>query len=213
MNFTLKIIESEAEISKKINQAILKELSKKVSKSFNKLRQYILSSVISSIRNQPEYASILSGSLKGEFGIPNPSQRLNAILEKIESSLFTDYKKPFIKGNGISGGFSIGIIKSDFSDILSMSEAVIISEKNTSLEWLKWLLLEGDKTIITGYEFQLSSPNRSRSGKGIMSPSFSGVWKVPGAFSGTMENNWLTRAVESVSKDIESYFIDLLQKT
>lgn len=212
MRFEVKILESDSQIEKTINKAILQQLNKKLPKIFKSLQSFIKTEVIGAIKSQKEYNSIVSGELRAEFGLPDGDKRVSRILETIESSLFVEYKKPSINGNKIKGGFSIGMIRNDFRDILSLDEAVLITEKNTPLEWLKWLLLEGDKTIISGYEFSIGNSARSRTGGGIMSQSFSGTWRVPPSYAGQIDNNWITRAVDGVSKTIENRFIQLIKK-
>ena len=212
MRFEVKILEPDSQIEKTINRAILQQLNKKLPKIFKSLQSFIKIEVIAAIKSQKEYNSIISGELRAEFGLPDGNKRVARILETIESSLFVEYNKPSINGNKIKGGFSIGMIRNDFRDILSLNEAVLITENNTPLEWLKWLLLEGDKTIISGYEFSIGNSARSRTGGGIMSQSFSGTWRVPPAYSGQIDNNWITRAVDGVSKTIENRFIQLIKK-
>lgn len=210
-NFSLDLVQSNRDIAKKINQAILQELKPRLSEVFKQSREYIRPTVISAIQSQPEYISLMSGSLKFQFGLPDSVSRIKAILETIDKSLFVEYYNPKITGQSISGGFFIGMVNSDFSDILSLSEATFITEKGTPLEWLKWLLLEGDKTIISGYEFNIGNFKNSRTGGGIMSSSVSGSWRVPPEFAGSAENNWITRAVDSVSDQIENQFHLLMQ--
>lgn len=212
LRFSIDIIESDQQISKEINKAILQELNGRLPSVFKKTQDYIRQTIIESIKSQPEYISLLSGSLKYEFGLPDSSARVGAILDTIEKSLYVEYQQPKISGSKIVGGFFIGMVNSGFSDILSLKESIFITEKGAPLEWLKWLLLEGDKTIIIGYDFNIGNYKNSRTGGGIMSPSFNGSWRVPPEFAGTIENNWIVRAVESVQDQIESQVFSLLQK-
>lgn len=211
-NVSINLLQSDNEISNKINTAILQELNSRLPTVFKEASEYIRQTVITAIRSQPEYGSLIGGALKYEFGLPDSLSRLQTIVATIEQSLFVEYDKPKISGNNIIGGFFIGMVNSDFSDILSLKEATFITEKGTPLEWLKWLLVEGDKTIIIGYEFNIGNKLNSRTGGGIMSPSFSGSWRVPPEFAGTLENNWITRAVESVQDSIENHLLNLMQK-
>lgn len=212
LRFSVDLIQSDQQISQEINKAILQELNSRLPSVFKKAQDYIRQTVIGSIRSQPEYISLLSGSLKYEFGLPDSSSRVGAILDTIEKSLYVEYQQPKIRGSNIVGGFFIGMINSGFADILALKESTFITEKGAALEWLKWLLLEGDKTIIIGYDFNIGNYKNSRTGGGIMSPSFSGSWRVPPEFAGTIENNWIVRAVESVQDQIESHTLSLLQK-
>ena len=42
----------------------------------------------------------------------------------------------------------------------------------------------------------------SRTGQAIMIPTKSGSWRVPASYIGTIENNWITRALSSIEDDI-----------
>lgn len=209
--FSIELLESDNEIQEIINRELIKELNKRLPGVFKQATQYIRQTILGSIKNQPEYVSLLSGSLKYEFGLPDISSRLNSILDTIDKSLYVEYKSAKTNGSNISGGFFIGMVNSDFGDILSLSEATFLTEKGVPLEWLKWLLIEGDKIIVIGYTFNIGNFKNSRTGGGIMSPSFSGSWRVPPEFAGTLENNWITRAVEQVGDQIENYLANLLE--
>lgn len=213
ISISLNLVENQNEIAKGLNKALLSEINSRLPRVFRKSEKYIKSTVMSAIRNQPEYGALVSGELKDEFGLTNARGKVDAILLTLEDSLYARYKKPFIKGNFINGGFTISMINAGFSDILSMPEAIQMTEKGVPLEWLKWLLLQGDTTIISGYEFKIGGKNsKSRTGGGIMSASVSGSWRVPPDYSGTMSDNWLTRAINSVSDDIEANLKALMQK-
>lgn len=210
--FSFDLLESDKQIADIILKELVQELNSRLTPLYKEATSYIRQTVLDSIKAQPEYISLLSGSLKYEFGLPDSSSRLNAILNTIDQSLFVEYKEPRINGQNINGGFFIGMVNSDFSDILSLGAATLVTEKGSPLEWLKWLLLEGDKMIIGGYDFKIGNFKNSRTGGGIMSPSFSGSWRVPPEFAGTMENNWIIRAIVAIESNIDNYLVSLLQK-
>ena len=60
------------------------------------------------------------------------------------------------------------------------------------LHWLQWLLERGDEIIVAGYEFGGNS-GRGRSGLGYMTTG--GSFRVPPQFSGTKDNNFISRAL------------------
>lgn len=210
--FTLTLLESDAQIANTINKLLADELKKILQKVGNEASTYIKNTIISSIKNQPEYASLLNGKLKYEFGLPDADSRVSSILQNIEKSLNISYQQPSYSVNGVSGGFVINMIPSDFNDILSLPASVFTTEKGTSLQWLKWLLLEGDNSIVFGYKFILGQNPFSRTGQGIMRTETSGVWRVPPEFAGSQDNNWITRAISATEDDINNYLINALKK-
>jgi hypothetical protein len=197
------ITETNSEIYNKVLKALKPELNKYLEKAFNKAKTRIAEAVINAIKNAPEYQSLLSGDLKYEFGLPDGDARVNYILgfwEKIN----VEYKKVYITGDKISGGFTLSMIDSDFSDVIGSAAAVFTTEKGTDLNWLEWLLLFGNKTIIRDYVVEFGPNPRSRTGKAVMKGVQSGKWSVPNEFSGTKNNNWITRAIESADSEINS---------
>ena len=76
--------------------------------------------------------------------------------------------------------------------------------KGTDLNWLEWLLLFGNKTIIRDYVVEFGDNPRSRTGRAVMKGVKSGKWGVPPEFAGTKNNNWITRAIESADSEINS---------
>jgi len=72
-----------------------------------------------------------------------------------------------------------------------------------TLEWLRWLLLEGGKVIVSDYEYrQGSKRGGSRTGLGIMIKRRGG-WKVPAAIAGIESDNFVTRALSEIQDNID----------
>lgn len=206
INGNITILESESEISKRILKALLPDVEKYFRKVFNKCENRIVDIVSQAITNHRTYRSLLSGQLKGEFGLDNAGSRLSEIL-KFWENLTVNYNKPKIVKNQIISSFSLSMIKADYSDVLAASGAVVGTEKGQKLDWLQWLLLFGDKTIIKNYDVKLGPHPNSRSGNGIMVPG--GRWSVPSGYAGTAKKNWITEAIDSAENDIT----DLLESS
>tara|TARA_B100002019_G_scaffold65741_1_gene56455 strand:- start:8727 stop:9365 length:639 start_codon:yes stop_codon:yes gene_type:complete len=201
INGSISILESEAEISKRILKALLPQVDKHFKKAFLRCENQINDIVMNAIVSNRTYSSLVSGQLKTEFGLDNASGRLSEILT-FWRKITVDYKKPKIVQDQIKASFSLSMIKSDYSDVLKTSGATVNTEKGSKLEWLEWLLLFGDKTIVKEYEIKLGPNPKSRSGGGIMINSKNGRWSVPPAFAGTAKKNWITEAIDSVEDDI-----------
>ena len=62
-----------------------------------------------------------------------------------------------------------------------------------------------DRVIITDYAFStdIGSGQRSRTGLGVMRKDTRKRWRVPPQFSGTSDNNFVSRSLEQVSIEIE----------
>lgn len=197
------IVENTNEIESKILRALKPELNKYLEKIFQKIKPKITETVINAIVNSPEYNSLLSGDLKYEFGLPDSDSRVSSIVN-FWKKINTDYKSVSINGNKLSGGFTINMIDSDYGDVINLPAAVFTTEKGTDLNWLEWLLLFGNKTIIKDYVVEFGVNPRSRTGRAVMRGVQKGKWSVPSEFAGTKNNNWITRAIDSIDGEINS---------
>lgn len=208
---SLKVEGSTNSLANDMLKHIVSDIEKYFSAAFDTLRQDLSGLIVDAIRNTEEYRSLLDGQLKAEFGLPDSESRVENIIKFLENTHF-EYSSILVSNGQLKGKFSLNLIKSDFSDILTLPDAIFRTEKGTNLEWLRWLLLEGDTTIIKDYEVALGPYPNSRTGMAVMQNSISGKWSVPPQFSGTITNNWLTRAIDSVSGDIENLINSSLKR-
>lgn len=203
MLFTLKVLESNTQVSKEILGALLPDISNYFKDIIRYLKANLPSVVRVAIVNTPEYQSILNGQLQYEFGIPDPGTKLTGLLDLWTQNIDIIYNAPTISGNKIKGSFSVNMIRVDFSDVLYSDYANMYDAlRGYSLPWLEWLVLEGNKTIIKDYGIVIGPNKSSRTGMAIMRGS-AGSWKVPSQFAGTVGDNWITRAIDAAEGSIE----------
>ena len=197
MKFSLKLIDNDKQISQKILSALKRHISTAFSKAKNEILQNIKQLIKASIEAEPEYQDLLSGTLKYELGIPD-STTVDSIINIWVNNINVQNKPIKISGNKLFGGFSINAVKSDYSDVLASSTAVI-TDKNTGslVPWLEWLLLRGGKILVKNYEVQMGSNPRSRTGMAIMVSSNEN-FRMPAKFAGTEKNNWVYRAISKL---------------
>lgn len=203
LSFSMKIVESNSTIAQEIARALLPDVNRYFDRVYDKVKNTIPKLVIDSIKNQPEYSSLISGKLKGEFGLPDASSRIDSILSTIENSVVLQKKSATISGGQIKTGLKLQMIQSNFADLISLSDATFVTEKGSSLNWLRWLLIEGDNIIIADHEFLAGPYSSSRTGMGIMNEFKGAFWRVPPEYAGNINNNWITRAIAQVSGNIE----------
>ena len=207
MKFSLKVLETEQEIQKAVLKALLDDASKIMATASKRLTKKLPLVIETAITSQPEYSSLINGTLKDEFGLTNPTVKIDSLLD-IWSNINVTYKKPNISGNQIKSSLSIFAIKSDYSDVLGSAAAVQVTKKGQSLEWLDWLLNQGDKIIIKEYELV---SGKGRAGNVVMRKNVKGKWGVPPQFAGTPNNNWITRAIQSISGIIDRTLAEALK--
>jgi hypothetical protein len=194
---------------------ILDSISKNINKSFfSNTKQYeenIKNIIIENIKNQPEYSSLKSGKLREQFGLANVSL-VDNVLSGLDDMVIK-LNKPKIKGDFIDASFTINVIKEDLSNLLSDQSASYVTSKGSQIDWLRWLLLEGQNSVIVGYRYLPKSSPSSRTGKGIMVSGKSSIYRVPPEFAGTPQDNWITRGLDSALPEIEKFINNTVQKS
>lgn len=201
MKFSLTVLESQSDISKLILEQIRSIIDKAINKALPRISSELKQLIAEALRSQPEYASLLSGTLRAELGLSS-TDVVNKLIDAMVNTLTIETNPIVINNKGIKGGFKLTMIKSDdINGLIYTDIASVIDDAGYSLPWLEWLLLRGNDIIVKNYSVSYTSSEYSRSGMAIMVPSSSN-WRVPPNFAGTQKDNWTTRAISSVEKDI-----------
>ena len=199
-NVKIKINDVKKDIDKEYGKNVKKNLSKIQRILDDKIEQIVLQRLLSGLPT-------VQGNDLAEIGVPDINTRLASIVQTIARNVR-------VKISGTKRiTVDITILEEDYSDVLSLPEAVYnyTSARGSGiLEWAKWILLGGNGTIVWGFDFVAVPSPFSRTGAGIMRPG--GGWSVPSSLSGTASNNILTRALENIEKDIQSIVNRELQR-
>jgi hypothetical protein len=188
---TIKLKQSNSKIVASINKALATEVNNKISKKINSLKNKLMTVFRSALEESPEIMSLRSGLLRAEFGLEtDPSFE---IVEAVLSTFKLTWQK--INPKTFSGGITLVMQPRDFSNLLILPVGNQPIDGG-SLPWLEWLLTKGDSIIITGYGVQLGNFPESRTGLAKMSKKFA-PYKVNSSFSGTLEDNFITRAINA----------------
>lgn len=199
---TLKILDSLQDITTNINKAIAAELNVKLLDSRNSVTTRIKQLVNELVESQPEIQSLRDGALKGAFGIVDSDSAIISILESILSNTEVNLKK---FDHNLNGGLTINIQPSSFQNLLGLPRGFTIYSKGV-LHWLDWLLMRGDTIIVTDYQYNPKT-GLGRSGLGNMIGG--GSFRVPPQFSGSDNDNFITRAL--LSNEAESQITSILE--
>ena len=195
----MKIVESNSRLRALINKALAKEGQKILTSSAKRIEVKIKGLVRTAIASSPEISSLSGGSLRLDFGLDvDPSSQ---IIDAVTGSVNVQVSKIRSSGGKFSGGILITIQPSNFSNLLSLSVAEQ-PIKNGSLPWLKWLLTTGDSIIIADFGVEYKSGS-GRTGGARMSEDFA-PFRVDPRYSGTVDNNFITRAIQPYLKEISS---------
>ena len=231
---TIKFNESNKKIAKKIQNLIFEELNKRLRNVAKKIEKDIVKENLLIWKQTPTYNSLINGKLTHEFGIPEGTaqQRVDTILDIFGRSISVipkiNYRKRSATNNYVI--LDINIFSKNIQEsVFQMPESIVVTDKSAGndysndfgafgaqeikkeLPWLRWLLYEGNRYIIYGYEYQdIVSPN-SRSGKGLMIRSESN-WKVPAEFSGTKNSHWIIRALDDNRDHLLSEYTKIIER-
>jgi len=192
MKISLQINQKELEreltkeIQRKVNQAIPRIQSALNERFENMLLQRFNSGV-------PPF----SPREIAEIGVPDLNLRIQSIIREAAKS----FEIKVVPANLLR--INISILRKNHEDLLSLPESVfqyVSSRGSGILEWLRWLLLEGNNTIVNEFDYRPSNSPASRAG-GLMVKGTG--WNMPETISGIEGNNILTRCLDNIGKDIE----------
>ena len=204
--------ETDLEIQKMILKCFADTISSAITKRVNSIESRLLGILSNCIISSPEYQSVVSGQLRGEFGIVDSHSALLRILNIWLNSIKVIPDPVRVSGSDLIGGLNITAIEADFSDVLSSSSASFVTEKGTKIPWLEWLLTAGTNIVVRDYKVSTNLNNfnkaSSRTGQAIMVASSVQFYKVPAQFAGTIDDNMVSRAILGV----EDIILDMIQE-
>jgi len=209
MKITVSLLESDAVIRQQIFQSLKKDLDIVMAKSRPGILDKIKIALAQALKQEPEYESLAHGDLRLQFGIPDPTA-VDQVVQKLAESTNIDMIPIAISSLGLKGGFKLTALKADdMGGVVSDNSAIVTdNERGYSLPWLEWLLYKGNEIIVRKFDVELGPNPNSRTGMAVMVGS-NNNWRVPPAFVGTITNNWTTRAIDRIEKQVG----DIIQKT
>jgi hypothetical protein len=149
----------------------------------------------------------LTSDLGMELGV-TPEVMANVIEEIIDivsANIEVTYQTlSVVNGKVVSGGYTIRILRSDFTDVLGIQDASYTTTNGIVIPWLNWLLYAGTSTVVYGYRIELDPHNTTTSRTGaIMVKDPAGRWSVPSEYAGTQSDNFLTRALMPLETELQ----------
>jgi hypothetical protein len=202
INAKLTLLTSPHEIQTAILKALKDELNKLLIDRARGIERKIKQIVFNAITHSPEYQSLIGGKLQSELGVPNSESKIYRIVAQWISNIHVSVVKLRITGGKLSGGLHVRLMKDKYADVLSLPEASYQTQRGVIINWLQWLLIEGDKMIVRDYHVGYVPNARSRTNLGEVMIK-GGTWRVPPEFSGTPHDNFVTRSLESASVEID----------
>ena len=213
------IKESDKKVLKLIGTHIADALNRNIKRIAKDSKKFTQDFIERGFIQSEEFRLLITDDrIKGELGLTNVESKLLSIFKAIVNNIEVK-TKPFRMGNTLHGSIEIRILRTDHSDITKIGSAfqfVKSGDNSYLLPWLQWLLFEGNNTVVSNYEF-LPKSGLGRNKLGIMRSSKGFQWNVPTDIQGVEEDNFLTRALDSIMenyennllKEIEAMFRDI----
>ena len=192
---TLQLVDSVKDIEADINAAIAKHLNTKLSNAKTTLERKIKEYVGIQINNSYEMIELRGGYLQGALGVLEPVSAVEDIVSAVESSVKVNVTKYNAK---LKGGIEIYVQPSNFANLLSLPTGNTVIDGGV-LHWLRWLLEFGDRIIVVGYDY---SPENGLGRTGLGTMEKGGSFRVPPAFAGVPDDNFITRSIVTRQTDI-----------
>jgi hypothetical protein len=193
------ILEKGGQVAKKILQALVAECDKLFNKSKPKVETIARSIIRNAVYNSPTMDSLRNGILKYDFGLTfDPS---GAIADAVANSIDVKVQKTRLSGQKLSGGITLNVQPSNLLNLLSLPEATQITEKGVSLPWLEWLTMYGNQIIIVDFGVEYGA-GLGRTGNAHM-VSTNRPFQVNSSFAGTIDDNFIVRAINSIRPQLE----------
>lgn len=193
-----------------INKGITKYVDNKLNIVAHKIVGQLREAVKQALLDQPEVHSLSGGTLEAEIGLSDGRKSVEEIINVWVNGIHVKQTKARIVKEQIKSSLTIYMIRRDFNDVVNHPSAFVYN-KGQKLPWLLWLLTYGDQVIVRDFDVSFNSQHvshsKSRSGKAVMVRKPGDGWRIPPEFSGTRNNNFLTRALD----DAENNIIDIIK--
>lgn len=196
-------LKDTANFLKDVLKGFTELINKDLAKRKRTIEQDIRAIVLKEVYDSPELKALRSGKLSFDLGLPESEDPSPLIARAVADTVSVSKPNFRVNGRNIVGNYRVEIQPQDFSNLLSQSFGSVITEKGQELPWLAWLLVEGDSIIVANWQVQYG--NFGRSGGARMIPG--GAFTVDARFSGTIDDNFVTRALRRSNDEILKTFM------
>lgn len=200
----LKIVGGDNFFNKILNQDFNKKLQSKSSKISTNVKSKISTVVSNAMESSPTVTSLLSGTLKDDFGLTGSTAQ-TAITNIINylSDNFELLIKP--SQNKTVSEIVLEFSPTDMSKLVSVPGGSFMSTRGP-VNWLEWLLTSGTQVVVGGFWLMPNAQGRTRSGGTKIMQKIGktprDAFRVDPNHSGTENDNFIIRALQPRFDDI-----------
>jgi hypothetical protein len=197
-------------VDDKIHFAVKRDVIKKMNLIIpivkSETKSKVSSLILTALNDSNTVQSLLSGKLKDDFGLFGNvvNTTINNIVKEISNGI--DLKMDISNKSDTIVTTTLYILPySDFPKIASVPGASFPSKRG-NVDWLEWLLARGTQVVIGDFWIFPYAKGITRSGgTSIMKEIESKPrkpFRVDPNYAGTLTDNFITRAIQSISDDI-----------
>lgn len=205
---TLVIQESSSLIKKRMARAMQKEVNRVFKKAVGFVKVDLKADVSGWIFQSPEMQSLMTGTLRGDFGIIDPAPKVMTIAASIQESVE-------VRWSPVDGSLrgSPLVVEVQPSHLLNVLGAIppIVTENGYSLDWIEWLLLKGDSPVVFDYHVEEGPFGRTGDAHMVAGGTYS-VGRADPTYTGTVDDNFITRALQGKESEIERLIANSLER-
>lgn len=197
-----------------LNYTIFTELRKRLAGRQKFIEDTVKALVLEAVYTSPEMQSCRSydpNELRGQLGLT--INKAVTMTEDVANAVSNSTSVVFPPISKTLTLMEIHVQPTNFANLLGLSSGHVKTRKGADLHVLDWLLMEGDKTIVRGYDYLPKPPQgRSRLGLMIDRANVFDAWRVPPKYAGYKDDNFVTRAIETdeFAKEVQKVLIAAL---
>jgi hypothetical protein len=224
MAVKLKLSVNDKQIQATLTSLISREIDARITRSIPSITKYARSLIAQSFLSSPEVPSLLRGKLQQDFGLTSDlaQSAVNEILSALIAGV--SVKTENVETSGVLS-YLKSLVWKEKSIILSVypnpelyksiqtGSYISSTDRDINIDWLEWLMTRGTEIIVTGYQvkYDPKDPSWSRSNSAIMIKRKNGAFRVDPEFSGTLEDNFITRAISTIIPELQRRIIEELK--
>lgn len=191
-------------IERRIHKAIIDHLNSKIVSIQGAITNQAQTLIRKALIESPETDSLISGTLREELGIEDPTDEVQNIISAIASTVSVNITPARRASGGINMKIRLTAVPIDLESVVG-SLGSYVTRKGSSIPWFEWLTRLGDRVIVRDYGIEGGHPLVSRTGDKIMVHSQRKGWRVPPEYSGTATYNFVTRATDTILPELATF--------
>jgi len=200
-NVQLKLV-NEHRTSKDLINLLTKHFNETLKSAQHGIKNEVKLVVSQALRKCPELVDLNMGELRGMMGLTSgkASAAVDNIVMSVSNSINIETRGVNLRRGLNYNVVTITVQPSSFQNVIQIPQSIVSYyspryKKVVNLKWLEWLLFYGDRIVVS--EFRFDANGRGRSRVGNMKEIKGGVFRVPPYYSGTTNDNFITRALRS----------------